>query len=279
MAPHPGIVLEVGGPVSAPVGVAPEPDRHRGHGPGHHQLALLPHRARAALGVERLHRRPQVAARNLAREHRHQRATAHEGGAHVGSPADRRQQQVVGDARIHPSEALGRQRGAGGAHAPQRPQVGDGPWHHTSLPAAHQERRAHPEVRRPRHLGQPPQRRQVGISRIAIEQHDGRSDQQARHQQVPHHPARRGEPEEPVARPKVGVQRQRLEVLEQDAAVAMDDRLGQAGRPRRVQNVQRVLEGHRRECEGRGLGHQPLPRDRPRQGGAAVQVGHDDRRR
>ena len=42
---------------------------------------------------------------------------------------------------------------------------------------------------------------------------------------VPHHPAGRREPEEPVGRPEVGVERERLEVLEEDAAVAVDDRL------------------------------------------------------
>ncbi len=68
-------------------------------------------------------------------------------------------------------------------------------------------------------------------------------------------------------------------MLEQDAALAVDDRLGQARRPRRVENPERVGERelgerqlplalHRRQ---RGGGVEPLRR------GIRVQIGNDDR--
>ena len=51
--------------------------------------------------------------------------------------------------------------------------------------------------------------------------------------------------------PEVVVEDQRLEVLDGDAAVAVHDRLRQAGRARRVQEVQRVVERHGLELERR----------------------------
>ena len=88
---------------------------------------------------------------------------------------------------------------------------------------------------------------------------------QPRHEVVPHHPAGRREPAEAVGRPQVRVERECLEVLEEDPAVAVDDRLGQPGRPRREQHVQRVVERDRLDGERRRLGEQRRPR-RPRRG-------------
>ena len=86
---------------------------------------------------------------------------------------------------------------------------------------------------------------------ITVEQHRRRPDEQARHQVVPHHPARGREPEEAVAGPEVAVQGEHLVVLDEDAPVAVDDRLGQAGRARRVEDVERVVERQGLEL-GRG---------------------------
>ena len=69
------------------------------------------------------------------------------------------------------------------------------------------------------------------------------------------------EPEQAAARLEVPAERVRLEVLEQDAAVAVDDRLRQAGRARREQHEQRVVEGDRLERERPGLGEQLVPGD------------------
>jgi hypothetical protein len=49
------------------------------------------------------------------------------------------------------------------------------------------------------------------------------------------------------------VQRQHLVVLDQDAAVAVHDRLGQAGGARRVQDVERVVERDRIERQLAGF--------------------------
>ena len=57
-------------------------------------------------------------------------------------------------------------------------------------------------------------------------------DAEAGDQVVPHHPAGGAEPEEPIPRAEVVVERMDLQVLEQDPAVALDDRLRQAGGPR-----------------------------------------------
>lgn len=82
---------------------------------------------------------------------------------------------------------------------------------------------------------------------IAVEEHDGRAHRRAGDQEVPHHPAGGGEPEEAVRRAQVVVQGEHLQVFQQDAAVAVHDRLGQPGGARGVENVQRVVERHRRE--------------------------------
>ncbi len=97
---------------------------------------------------------------------------------------------------------------------------------------------------------------------IAVEGDDRRADQQARHKEVPHHPAGRGEPEEAVVRPDVLLQPDRLGVLDEDPAVPVHDRLGETGRARGVQDVQRVVERHLLELEGTALRDQLGPRRR-----------------
>ena len=58
------------------------------------------------------------------------------------------------------------------------------------------------------------------------------------------------------------MQREGLQVLEEDPAVAVDDRLRQPGRARRVEDVQRVRERHGLELERAGLGEKLVPGDR-----------------
>ncbi len=77
-------------------------------------------------------------------------------------------------------------------------------------------------------LGELPQavhRRPAGI---AVVEHDRGRRQQAADEEVPHHPAGRREPEDAVARLRVDVQVLVLELLQQDPAVALHDRLRQA---------------------------------------------------
>jgi hypothetical protein len=61
-------------------------------------------------------------------------------------------------------------------------------------------------------------------------------------QEVPHHPAGRGEPEDAVAGAGVEVQQLVLDLLDEDPALRVDDRLGQPGRPGAEQDPQRVIE-------------------------------------
>ena len=98
-------------------------------------------------------------------------------------------------------------------------------------------------------LGQVPQHAQVGVAGAAVVEHDLGGGEQHAHQEVPHHPAGGGEPEHAVALLGVQVQVHLLEVLEQDAALAVHDRLGQAGGARGVEHPQRVVEGQLRELQ------------------------------
>ncbi len=118
----------------------------------------------------------------------------------------------------------------------------------------------------------------------AVIEHDGGIGEQAADEEVPHHPAGRGEPEHAVAWAQVEVQ-PLLDLLDQDAAVALDDRLGQARGARGVEDPQGVVEGHLLKARARGgaLGvrvEQLLPGDRSRAHGCRlcrrVQVGQQD---
>ena len=73
------------------------------------------------------------------------------------------------------------------------------------------------------------------------------------------------------------MQRVDLQVLEQDPAVAVHDRLWQAGRSRAEEHVQRVVEGDRLEDELSGLGSQLLPWHDTRDCRAIGQVGDHHR--
>ena len=85
------------------------------------------------------------------------------------------------------------------------------------------------------------------MERRAIVEHHGGAEREARHEPMPHHPSAGGEIKDPVLGLEVRVQRQFLQVLDERAAGAVDDALGLPGRARRVQDIQRVVEGQRRE--------------------------------
>ena len=63
-----------------------------------------------------------------------------------------------------------------------------------------------------------------GCAGVAVVEDDRRLGEQAADEEVPHHPAGRREPEEPVAGPRVDVEVELLQVLEQDPALPVDDR-------------------------------------------------------
>ena len=205
VAPDAGEHVEVALAVALAALVVPEEQRHRGHRLGDHQLADLADQ-RLALLAPGLDRRAQRARLQLALVDRHQRAAAHERRAQVGAAAGREQPRVRADVLVDPAEALGGERRAGRADRLQLRQVAavagldlrlharrrcSSRWCRTSSP---------PPTRRG-----PTARPCPGWPGAAVVEHDRGVGEQAADQEVPHHPAGRGEPEEAVA----GLQRPR----------------------------------------------------------------------
>ena len=143
---------------------------------------------------------------------------------------------------VDPAEALGRERRAGRADRPQPRQVAAVARLHAGLHAGGDVGRAGAEAGDLRALGEVPQHAHVRVAGAAVVEHDRGLGEQPGDEEVPHHPAGRGEPEDAVAGLRVDVQVELLEVLEQDPALAVDDRLRQPGGARRVQDPQRVVE-------------------------------------
>ncbi len=115
-----------------------------------------------------------------------------------------------------------------------------------------------PKHRDPRVLRQVPQNAEVRVARIAVIQHDRGVGQQHADEEVPHHPAGRREPEHPVAGLSVEVQVQLLDVLEQDPALPVHDRLGQAGGAGAVEHPQRMIERQRRKRQLFAVDEEPV---------------------
>ena len=130
---------------------------------------------------------------------------------------------------------------------------------HAGLARRHDERRAHAEHVELGVGRELPQRREIRVPGIAVEQRERRAGEQPAHEVVPHHPAGGGEPAEAVAGADVVMQRERLEVLDHDAAVAVHDRLRESRRARAVEHVQRMVERHRLELDRLVLGEQRRP--------------------
>ena len=129
------------------------------------------------------------------------------------------------------------------------------------LSARHHEGRARAQPGELFLVGEPPQRAEVGPGRVAVEAHHGRPDEQAGDEVVPHHPAGRREPGEPVVGAEVGVEREHLEVFEENPAVTVHDRLGHAGGPRREEHVERMVGSDLRESGFPGPADELVPRD------------------
>ena len=208
-----------------------------------HQLADLAG-DRLAVLVVGFHRGAQAAPRDHPGPHRQQRARTDEPGAQVGAAGKGAEQQVGLDRLVHPAERLGRQRRPGRADGAQRRQADLGARAQPRLHAGHQVGRADAQVGDAVLGGQPPQPVRLRVRGAAVVQHDRHPGQQAAGQVVPHHPAGRGVPGEHVARAQVLVERERLEVLEDDAAVTVHDRLRQAGGAGGIDHPERVRERH-----------------------------------
>ena len=263
MAPDPRVLLEVAGPVAAAVLVAPEEDRHRGHRLGDDELADLAD-DRVAVLVPGLDRGAERARLQLAAVDGQQRDAADEGGAEVGAAAGREEPGVGAELLVDPVEALRRQRAAGRADRAEAAEVAARAGLDPGLHAGGDVGGAGAEHRHPGPLGQVPEHVHVGVAGAAVVEDDRRPGEQAGDEEVPHHPAGRREPEEAVAGVGVDVEVELLQVLEQDPAVALDDRFRQPGRARGVEDPERVVEGDPLEGElGARAGlEQLVPADR-----------------
>jgi hypothetical protein len=239
VAPDTGEVVEVGLAVALAVGIVPEADRHARHGRGDDQLAeLVDHRVTG--GVVRLDPGAQGPAGDPAFDHREQGHRTDEARADIRTAGKRLQLQARAHRLVDPVETLRRQRRAGRADAlePVFPRGEAG------LAAGHEEGRGRAEIGDAGFVDQIPEDRHARVRGVAVEHDDRGADGGTAGQEVPHHPAGGGEPEEPVTGAQVVVQGEHLEVFEQDAAVTVDDRLGQAGGPRAVEHVERMVERH-----------------------------------
>ena len=99
----------------------------------------------------------------------------------------------------------------------------------------------------PGRLREVEERAGVGPGRRAVVEQQGDSGAQRGHQPVPHHPPAGGEVHQPIARTEIAVQAMLLQVLEQGAAVTVDDALGRSGGAGGVHHEERMVEGQRLE--------------------------------
>ena len=152
---------------------------------------------------------------------------------------------------VDPVEALGGERGAGRADRAEAAEVAPGAGLDPGLHAGGDVGGAGAEHRHPGALGEVPEHAHVGVAGVAVVEDDRGPGQQPGDEEVPHHPAGRREPEEAVAGVGVDVEVELLQVLEQDAALALDDRLRQPGRAGGVEDPERVVEGDALEARAR----------------------------
>ena len=261
--PDAGVVLEVGGAVAGAVGVVPEADRHRRHRAPDHELAELPD-DRPAVEIEGDGVHAEARRGDLARVDGEDRIRRHEPGADVRAAAADVEEEVGAELLVEPGVALGRERRPGLGDGADRREVEAAPRLEPVLAARHRERGAQPHERRAGLLGEPPLERDVGVAGVAVDQQDRRAEDEVRDERVPHHPRGRREPEHPVAAVDVEAEPEVLAVLEEDAAVPVDDRLRQPGRAGGEEHVQRVGERDGVELERPRLGEELVPAERVR---------------
>ena len=211
---------------------------------------------------------PSARRLQLAAVDREQRHAADEGGAEVGAAAGREQPGVGAELLVDPVEALGGERGAGRADRLEAAEVAALAGLDAGLHAGGDVGGAGAEHRDPGPLGEVPEDAHVGVAGVAVVEDDRGPGEEAGDEEVPHHPAGRREPEEAVAGMGVDVEVELLQVLEQDPALALDDRLRQAGGAGGVEDPERVVEGDPLEGELGALagGEQLVPAHRARRG-------------
>ncbi len=126
---------------------------------------------------------------------------------------------------VYPLEALRGERRAGGADSAKAPEVTVRRRLDLGLHAGRHVAGTGAEAGHPGLLGQVPEDSHVRVPRAAVIEDDRCRRQQRPHEEVPHHPTGGREPEDAVLILRVDVQVELLQVLQQDSAVALDDRL------------------------------------------------------
>ena len=157
----------------------------------------------------------------------------------------------LADVLVDPLEALGREGGAGRADGAQAREVAAAARLDAVLHAGGDVGGAGAEAGDSCAGGEVPEHAHVRVAGAAVVEDDRGGGQQRADEEVPHHPAGGREPEDAVALARVDVEVQLLELLQQDPAVPLDDRLRQAGGPRRVEDPEGMVEGDALEAERR----------------------------
>ena len=241
--------LEVAGAVARAVVVAPEEDRHRRHRLGDDELADLVDHGVAVL-VEGLDLGAQRAALELALVDGEDRDSADERGADVGAAAGREEPGVLADVLVDPVEALGGERRAGRADGAEAGEVAARARLDAVLHAGGDIGGAGAEAGHAGPLGEVPEDAHVRVAGVAVVEDDrGRREQDRR-------PGSSTSSSRSCVNQKkrspVCASRWRialLQLLHEDPAVSVDDRLRQPGRAGGVEDPEGVVEGHPLEGE------------------------------
>ena len=188
-------------------------------------------------------RRSRARGPAVRRGRREARHATDEGGADIGAATGREQPGLGSEVLVDPVEPLRSQRRAGRSERAETREVTTRRGLDALLDRRGDEACTGPEAGHARALGQVPEDVHVGMTRAAVVEHDRGRGQQAGDEEVPHHPAGRGEPEDAVAVLGVDVEVELLEMLDQDSALALDDRFRQSSRAGGVQHPERVIEG------------------------------------
>ncbi len=255
MTPHAGIGVEIARQIARVVDVAPEVQRHRWNGLHAHQLADFAD-DRPALLVPRLDRGTELAALHLAGHFGQLAIAADEGAAEVGATGDVAPPHLGCAGFFHlrraPALHVFGQRRTGAAQNAHTRQVTALGRDHARLHAIGEVRRAGTEEGDLVLGHEAPQHGPVGLvlaaGRMAVVEADRRTERQPGQLRVPHDPTGRAVPVVALAEVVGAVAGADIVVQaacvhgEDDTAVPMHDRLGQAGGPARIEDPHRVVE-------------------------------------
>ncbi len=241
---------EIGVVIFLAIGIIPEHDGHGGKRLGANQFALfLFHRM--AVVIQHIHGHAEHRPLDFAAPDAGQRIAADEAAADIGAAGNGGEMDIGLYRVIDKIEILGAQRRAGGHHGAKVCELVGVAGAPAGLAHGIDIFGGGSENRHVRRVGKIKQRAFIGMERRAVIEQQGGACGQAAHQPVPHHPAAGGEIEEAVARLHIAVQDNLTEVLQQNAAGAVDDAFGNAGGSGGIENIERMIEGHLGESNGR----------------------------